>query len=89
MESLIKAKKKDRKLIIKNHNLINYVCQGVYNILHGKIPINKETRQKLFRFRSKFHALCGNNHSSEEKIKIFNQTEGFLKLVVPSHVSGS
>ena len=88
LEPLIKAKKKDRKLIIKNQNLINYVCQGVYNILHGKIPINKDTRQKLFRFRTKLHALCGTNHSSEEKIKILNQTGGFLQLVVPALASG-
>ena len=32
LEPLINAKKKDRKLIIKNRSLINLVCQGVYNI---------------------------------------------------------
>ena len=88
LEPLLKAKKKDRKLIHKNQNLINYVCQGVYYILHGKIPINKETRHKLLRFRSKLHALCDNKHSKDEKIKIVNQTGGFLNLVIPAAASG-
>ena len=35
LEPLLTAKKRDRKLILKNQNLINYVCQGVYNILNG------------------------------------------------------
>jgi len=86
LEPLLKAKKKDRKLILKNQNLINYVCQGVYNILHGKIPINKETRHKLLRFRSKLHALCDNKHSKDEKIKILNQTGGFLSALLPTVV---
>jgi len=88
LEPLLKAKKKDRKLILKNQNLINYVCQGVYNILHGKIPINKETRHKLLRFRSKLHALCDNKHSKDEKIKILNQTGGFLSAILPTVVEG-
>ena len=88
LEPLLKAKKKDRKLILKNQNLINYVCQGVYNILHGKIPINKETRHKLLRFRSKLHALCDNKHSKDEKIKILNQTGGFLSAILPTVAEG-
>ena len=69
LKPLLTAKKKDRKLILKNQNLINYVCQGVYNILHGQIPINKETQQKLIRFRSKLHALCSYDHSKNKKFK--------------------
>ena len=38
LEPLINAKKKDRLLILKNQNLINEVCQGIYNILHGTLP---------------------------------------------------
>ena len=60
LEPLLTAKKKDRKLIMKNQNLINAVCQGVYNILNGTMPINKETKQKLQRFRSKLHDLDQN-----------------------------
>ena len=57
LEPLLTAKRKDRKLIMKNQNLINAVCQGVYNILNGTMPINKETKQKLQRFRSKLHEI--------------------------------
>ena len=46
LEPLINAKKKDRQLIIKNRSMINLVCQGVYNILHGTVSINKETKQR-------------------------------------------
>jgi hypothetical protein len=87
LEPLINAKKKDQKLIIKNRNLINLVCQGVYNILHGTVPINKETKQKLKRFRSKLHALCDTNHTSKQKYKILNQTGGLLGAVVTGLIS--
>jgi len=88
LEPLLSAKKKDRKFLLKNKKLINYVCQGVYNILNGQIPINKETQQKLIRFRSKLHALCSNDHSSEQKIKILNQTGGFIQALLPSIITG-
>ena len=88
LKPLLTAKKRDRKLILKNQNLINYVCQGVYNILNGQIPINKETKQKLMRFRSKLHALCSNDHSEKQKIKILNQTGGFIEILLPSLVTG-
>ena len=87
LEPLINAKKKDQKLIIKNRNLINLVCQGVYNILHGTVPLNKETKQKLKRFRSKLHALCDTNHTSKQKYKILNQTGGLLGAVVTGLIS--
>ena len=87
LKPLINAKKKDRKLILKNQNLTNVVCQGVFNILHGTVLINIETKQKLKRFRSKLHALCGTNHSSKQKIKIFNQTGGLLGSVVTGLIS--
>jgi len=87
LEPLINAKKKDQKLIIKNRNLINLVCQGVYNILHGTVPINKETKQKLKRFRSKLHALCDTNHTSKQKYKILNQTGGLLGAVETGLIS--
>ena len=53
LELLINAKKNDRLLIFKNKNLINEVCQGIYNILHGTLPINMEIKQKLKRLRTK------------------------------------
>ena len=86
-EPLINAKKKDRKLILKNQNLINVVCQGVYNILQGTVPINLKTKQKLKRFGSKLLALCDTNHSSKQKIKILNQTVGLLGAAVTGLIS--
>jgi hypothetical protein len=67
-----------------HQNLINAVCQGVYNILNGTLPINMETKQKLLRFRTKLHALCSTEHSTDEKIKILNQTGGFLTALLPT-----
>ena len=87
LEPLIKAKKKDRLLILKNQNLINEVCQGIYNILHGTLPINMETKQKLKRFRAKLHDLCSTTHSTKQKLKIFNQKEGLLGAVVGGLIS--
>ena len=87
LEPLINAKKKDRLLILKNQNLINEVCQGIYNILHGTLPINMETKQKLKRFRTKLHDLCSTEHSSKQKLKILNQTGGLLGAVVGGLIS--
>ena len=82
LEPLINARKKDRKLILKNQNLINVVCQAVYNILHETVHINIETKLK-----SKLHALCDTNHSPKQKIKILNQTGGLLGAVVTGLIS--
>ena len=69
LELFLTAKKKYRKLIMKIQNLINSVCQDVYNILwNGTMPINKETKQKLQRFRSKLFDLCSTEQNSEQKI---------------------
>ena len=40
------------------------------------------------RFRSKLHALCSNDHSEKQKIKILNQTGGFIEILLPSLVTG-
>ena len=89
LEPLLTAKKKDRKLIMKNQNLINAVCQGVYNILNGTMPINKETKQKLQRFRSKLHDLSSTEHNSEQKVNLINQTGGLLPILIPSLIAGA
>ena len=81
LEPLLTAKKRIVNLL-KNQNL------GVYNMLHGQISINKVTHQKCICFRSKFHALCSNNQSEKQKIKILNQTGGFMQLLLPSIVTG-
>lgn len=89
LEPLINAKRKDRKnLLATDKDLIKYVCQGVTNILHGKIPINTETKHKLKRFRNKLHDLCDSNHSLDKKIQILNQTGGLPAALIPAIITG-
>ena len=52
------------------------MCQGSFNILHGTLPINIETKQKLKRFRTKRHDLFSTKHSSKQKFIILKQTDG-------------
>ena len=47
------------------------------------MPKNKETKQKLKRFRSKLDK----NHSSEQKYKILNQTGGLVGAIVTGLIS--
>ena len=65
-----------KRSILKNQNLINKVFKGIYNILHGIFTLNMETKQIFKFFKTKFHDLNSNIHSSKLKLKIFNQTGG-------------
>ena len=58
---------------------------NIYNKWNG--PINKEKKQKLKRFRTKYHALCDTNYSWEKEYKIWKQTGGLVGAIVTELIS--
>lgn len=84
MLKLIKKNKKlGVKLINNNNDLAKCLCDCAYNIVHGNINIDQKTKNKLFKYRTKLHALSKPSISLNSKKKILKQKGGgFLPLLI-------
>ena len=87
---LSKAKKKRRrqKLIdLADNSEIQAICEIVYNILGGRLPLKPEQKKKLKRHRVALRNIVDRSKSVKKKKKILQQSGGFLSAVLPLVVS--
>lgn len=84
------SKYKIKKLLQKaDKNLVIKLCEVIYNILHGTIPINASDKKKLKKYRYHLHKLCKKNHSIKIKTKILQHGSGsFLAALIPAAITG-
>ena len=87
--TLAKCKPKMRKAIIMHadKDLINAICESIYNMLSSNLDINRETIGKLKPYRNTFRKLVKKSSLLDKK-KILIQKGGFLQFLVPAVISG-
>ena len=69
LKILCKCKSNMRKVILTNadKDLINTICECVYNCLNGNIELNNEIKMKLKRHKKDLRNLVGRNKSLKIK----------------------
>lgn len=82
------SNKKLKKHIIScaSKDQIYSLCDCVFNILNGNIPLNKDHELLLYKKRNCLRILL--RKSSVKKKKKILQTGGFLGILVPAIISG-
>ena len=70
-------------------NFVLKICEVIYNILHGTIPIKASDKKKLKKYRFHLHKLCKRNHSIKSKTQILQHGGGaFLSALIPAAITG-
>ena len=52
---------------------IKVLCTTIFNVLHNKIPINTDDKNKLIKFRKILHRFCRSSHTFKKRKIIFQQ----------------
>ena len=80
--------KKLRNLLIKNSDkeVICTLCEIIDNILHGNIPLNEKTKNKLKKYKNILRKFIKKSSLNTKK-KILIQKGGFLQILIPSVIS--
>ena len=75
LKILCKCKSNMRKVILTNadKDLINTICECVYNCLNGNIELNNEIKMKLKRHKKDLRNLVGRNKSLKIKKKFYHK----------------
>jgi hypothetical protein len=78
-----------RRSIIQNapQDLINALCECIYNLLKGNVNLNESEKQKLSSYKKAMRKIL-NRISLKERKKILIQKGGFLEILLPSVISG-
>ena len=90
LKKFLNGNNKVKRNFIKNlsNKDIKVLCMTIFNILHNKIPINTEERNKLIKFRKVLHKFCRSSHTIKKRKEILNQSGGFLNILVPAAIGG-
>lgn len=87
---LAKSNPKLRRAILKccNSELIKAICEVTLNVLRGVVPINKQHKKKLKRYKKVLRALADKTVSVKKKREYLSQTGGnFLPFLIPPVLS--
>ena len=84
-----KCKQNIRKGIINNADkeLINTICQCVYNLLKGNIELTNQEKDLLLKYKQPLRKLIKKS-SIKNKKKILIQQGGFLNILIPAVITG-
>lgn len=84
VDILRKVKKaKNRKAIVRDLNSsdLKALCEFCTNLLHGNIPIDEKSKNKLKRYRGLIKNLADKRIAARNKRVVINQKGGFLPLL--------
>lgn len=86
LRSLLLLKPKFRKalLIASDDEEINCVCECIYNVLKGNIPVEKKEKQKLKKFKNILRKLVLKGKNKSRKRIIIQKGGGFLPIILGS-----
>ncbi len=63
--------------------LILAICESIYNILEGKVPLNLIQKQELKKYKAILRKLVQKNKIKYKK-KLLVQSGGFLPVILPA-----
>jgi hypothetical protein len=89
LHALANCNKKIRKGIISNSNkeVIDSICDCVFNVVSGNIKIDDKHKKKLKIYNKTFKNLLTTKNLKKRK-DILIQKGGFLQYLIPALVSG-
>ena len=84
-----KCKAKIRKAILANADkeLVECICQCVFNMLSGNLKLNDQEKKNLTKYKNTLRAIVARS-SLKEKKKILVQKVGFLQFLIPAAITG-
>ena len=84
LEYLGKCKAKIRRAIPANADkeLVDSICQFVFNMLSGNIDLNENEKRNLVKYKKTLRTIVGRSTLKEKK-KILVQQGGFLQFLIP------
>lgn len=91
LKALHNLKPSHRVVLLRNADCSNVqcICECVYNILNGKVPLNKNQRDRLGRYKTTLRKLIKRGENWKKKKKILVQSGGaFLPLLLAPLLSG-
>lgn len=88
--TLRKCKPCIRKNIIKNagNELIKCLCEICHNVLNGNVPISKNAKIQLKKYKKSLRNIVSSKVKLHSKRKIFQQRGGFLPTLLSAILSG-
>jgi len=88
LKELAKKKSLYRTTILKkaDNNLISAICESIYNILEGNVPLRSDQKVLLIKYKSVLRKLVQRNKIKYKK-KLLVQSGGFLGIVLPAVLS--
>ena len=86
LKLLVKCTPVQRKAILKaaDDALVRTICECVFNVLKGTVPVSKPTKKKLLVHKKPLIALAEKSTLLEKKKKLLVQHGGnFLSVLLP------
>jgi len=89
LKALSHCKLKIRKAILQNadKDLVDVICQCVYNMLNGNLKLTDTQKSSLKKYQRTLRKLV-QKASLKSKKKLLVQNGGFLEFLIPSAISG-
>ncbi len=89
LKALGHCKLKIRKAILNNadKDLVDAICQCVFNLLQGNLDLTQAQKTELNKYRHTLRKLVQKS-SLKTKKKILSQHGGFLQYLIPAAISG-
>lgn len=89
LRALHLLKPKFRKILLKacNEGEINCICECIFNVLHGKVPLKEEERTKLKKYKNTLRKLVAKDGYKLRKNIIIQKGGAFLPIILGSVLS--
>lgn len=90
LHTLRKCKSCIRKKIIKgaSNELIKCLCEICHNVLNGNVPISKNCKLRLKKYKKSLRNIVSTKVKLNKKRKIFIQKGGFLPTLLTTILTG-
>ena len=90
LKKFLNANNKVKRNFIKSlsNKDIKVLCITIFNVLHNKIPINTDDKNKLIKFRKILHKFCRSSHTLKKRRIILQQSGGYLNIIIPAAITG-
>ncbi len=81
---LCNATPQQRKALLKtaDKKLVRCICECVYNILHGNVPLSKKQKNKLIKHKYYLRNLCKKGENLKKKKIVLQKGAGIIPLIL-------
>lgn len=89
LEALHLLKPKYRTALLKScdDEEINIICECIYNVLNGKIPLEKKDKSKLGKYKDTLRKLVSKGKQKLRKTVIIQKGGAFLPIILGAVLS--